>query len=140
MSYLIDPSLKADSLPIVDLDLCALRLMNDQRFPWLLLIPRRVDIEEVLELTGIDQQQLWDEVRQVAGMLQSVYAPTKLNIAALGNQVRQLHVHVIARFSNDAAWPNPVWGLGKAEPYPEPAPVIAKLQAALNPGQVRGQD
>jgi diadenosine tetraphosphate (Ap4A) HIT family hydrolase len=132
MSYLIDPRLEADSLPVLDLSLCALRLMNDQRFPWLLLIPRRADKAEVLDLTDIDQNQLWDEVRQMAALLQSVYAPTKLNIAALGNQVRQLHVHVIARFSHDAAWPNPIWGMGKAEPYPDPAPVIARLQAALN--------
>ena len=131
-AFQLDPRLEADSLPVVDLGLCTLRLMNDQRFPWLLLIPRRADKEEVLDLIDQDQQQLWDEVRRVARVLQSVFAPTKLNIAALGNQVRQLHVHAIARFEGDPAWPNPVWGSGSPEPYGDPARVIARLRLALN--------
>jgi diadenosine tetraphosphate (Ap4A) HIT family hydrolase len=106
--------------------------MNDERFPWLLLIPRRRDKEEVLDLTDADQQQLWDEIRRVARTLESVFAPDKLNIAALGNQVRQLHVHIIARFQDDAAWPQPVWGVGQSEPWPDPAAVIARLRLALN--------
>jgi diadenosine tetraphosphate (Ap4A) HIT family hydrolase len=131
-AYELDARLAADSLPVVDLELCALRLMNDQRFPWLLLIPRRADKEEILDLIDSDQQQLWDEIRRVARMLESVFAPDKLNIAALGNQVRQLHVHVIARFQDDAAWPSPVWGIGAPEVYPDPAAVIARLRLALN--------
>lgn len=129
--FQLDPRLEADSLAVMDLSLCTLRLMNDQRFPWLLLIPRRADKEEVLDLADRDQQHLWDDVRRVARVMQSVLAPNKLNIAALGNQVRQLHVHVIARFSDDAAWPNPVWGVGRPEPYPDPAPVIARLRVAF---------
>ena len=128
----LDPRLEADSLAVMDLNLCTLRLMNDQRFPWLLLIPRRAGKEEVLDLVEQDQQQLWNEVRQVARVLQSVFAPTKLNIAALGNQVRQLHVHVIARFSEDAAWPDPVWGVGRPEPYGNSTRVIKRLQLALD--------
>lgn len=128
----LDKQLEADSLPIVDLELCALRLMNDQRFPWLLLIPRRRDKEEVLDLIDADQQQLWDEIRRVARTLQSVFAPDKLNIAALGNQVRQLHVHVIARSRSDDAWPQPVWGVGQPKPWADPAAVIARLRLALN--------
>jgi diadenosine tetraphosphate (Ap4A) HIT family hydrolase len=131
-AYELDARLAADSLPVVDLELCALRLMNDQRFPWLLLIPRRADKEEILDLIDSDQQQLWDEIRRVARMLESVFAPDKLNIAALGNQVRQLHVHVIARFQDDAAWPSPVWGIGAPEVYPDPEAAIARLRLALN--------
>jgi len=130
--FQLDPRLDADSLPVVDLELCTLRLMNDQRFPWLLLIPRRVDKEEVLDLADQDQLELWEEVRRVARVLRSLYAPTKLNIAALGNQVRQLHVHVIARFEDDAAWPSPVWGIGAPEVYPDPEAAIARLRLALN--------
>jgi len=130
--FQLDPRLEADSLPVADLGLCALRLMNDQRFPWLLLIPRRVDKDEVLDLMEQDQKMLWDEVRRVARVLRSVYAPAKLNIAALGNQVRQLHVHIIVRFEDDAAWPKPVWGIGATEPYPDPAAVIARLRLAMN--------
>jgi len=130
--FRLDLRLEADSLPVADLELCTLRLMNDQRFPWLLLIPRRADKEEVLDLIEQDQLKLWDEVRRVARVLQSVHAPSKLNIAALGNQVRQLHVHVIARFEDDAAWPSPVWGIGAREVYPDPEAAIARLRLALN--------
>lgn len=132
MNFQIDSRLEADSLPVVDLGLSSLRLMNDQRFPWLLLIPRRASKEEVLDLIDQEQLELWDEVRRVARVLRSEFAPSKLNIAALGNQVRQLHVHVIARFEDDPAWPNPVWGVGTAAPYADPAAVIARLRLALN--------
>lgn len=131
-NFQLDLRLEADSLPVMDLSLCMLRLMNDQRFPWLLLIPRRANKEEVLDLVDGDQQQLWDEVRRVAKVMQYVFAPDKLNIAALGNQVRQLHVHAIARFQDDAAWPNPVWGVGRPKPYGNPASVITLLQSALS--------
>lgn len=129
--FQIDPRLEADSLPVADLSLCTVRLMNDQRFPWLLLIPRRSGKEEVLDLAEQDQLELWNEIRRMARVMQSVYAPTKLNIAALGNQVRQLHVHIIARFESDPAWPNPVWGSGAAEPWSDPAKVLARLRQAL---------
>lgn len=91
--------------------------MNDRRFPWLLLVPRRADCVEILDLSPEDQLLLWSEIRDVARVLQSITSADKLNIAALGNQVAQLHVHVIARHRTDDAWPAPVWGVGQAEPY-----------------------
>ncbi|AKS41396.1 HIT domain-containing protein [Wenzhouxiangella marina] len=131
-SFQLDPRLAADSLPIDSLELCQLRLMNDQRFPWLLLVPARPGTVEVLDLDAADQMRLWDEIRVVAGAVRSVFAPDKLNIAALGNVVPQLHVHVIGRFRNDAAWPAPVWGVGTPEPWPDGAKdEIERLRRAL---------
>ena len=131
--FRIDPRLEADSLPLVDLPLCTVRLMNDQRFPWLLLIPRRPGMAEVLDLSEFDQQQLWFEMRRAAAVLDTLFAPDKLNLAALGNQVRQLHVHVLGRFESDAAWPGPVWGAGKAVPYAASAAesMVAQLRSEL---------
>lgn len=129
----IDPRVEADSLPLADLELCTLRLMNDQRFPWLLMVPRRVWIVEVLDLEPPDQQRLWDEIRLVAGVLRAEFVPDKLNIAALGNQVAQLHVHVIGRFRSDPAWPGPVWGVGQAETWEDAQPTIERLRAVLAP-------
>jgi len=131
-NFQVDSRLETDSLPVADLKLCTLRLMNDKRFPWLLLIPRRPDKEEVLDLVEADQHMLWEEVRRAARVLVAVHAPDKMNIAALGNHVRQLHVHIIARFEDDAAWPSPVWGVGAAEPYANPSAVVARLRVALN--------
>ena len=113
----LDRRLAADSLPVMRLTLCELRLMNDRRYPWLLLVPQRGACVEILDLDEADQDLLWAEIRRVAAALRAVVEPDKLNIAALGNVVPQLHVHVIARFRNDAAWPAPVWGLGQAEPW-----------------------
>jgi len=127
----LDTRLEADSLHVANLSLCTVRLMNDQRFPWLLLIPRRPNKEEVLDLAEQDQLELWDEIRRLARVLESLFSPDKLNIAALGNQVRQLHVHLIARFKDDPAWPNPVWGNGAAEPYSDPSVEIGRLRSAL---------
>lgn len=131
-AFALDQRLAADSLPLAELALCRLRLMNDSRFPWLLLVPQRPACVEVLDLATPDQELLWAEIRQVAAALQAVTAADKLNIAALGNQVAQLHVHLIARFRDDAAWPGPVWGVGQAEPYPDNGQaLIERLRAAL---------
>jgi len=128
----LDRRLAADSLAVADLALCTLRLMNDQRFPWLLLVPRRAGMVEILDLDSADQQQLWEEIRTVSEAVRTVFSPDKLNVAALGNVVSQLHVHVIGRFRDDAAWPAPVWGVGKAEPRPDSARSdIQRLRAAL---------
>lgn len=99
------------------LGLCELRLMNDRRFPWFVLIPQRPDMTEIFDLTPLDQAMLTFEINHVAQMLKEQTGCYKINCAALGNMVRQLHVHVIARNENDAAWPNPVWGYGPSEPY-----------------------
>lgn len=84
--------------------------MNNKMFPWLLLIPKRAGASEWIDLSREDQHQLSDEIAIVSHLFQALVTPDKLNIAALGNQVSQLHVHLIARYKGDKAWPNPVWG------------------------------
>lgn len=113
----LDPRLKGDSVPVERLGLCELRLMNDRRWPWLMLIPQRPEIEELHELTPLDQAMLTFESNMVAVALKRVTGCTKINTAALGNIVRQLHVHVVARSEDDPNWPGPVWGFGAREAY-----------------------
>ncbi|MGE3873801.1 MAG: HIT domain-containing protein [Parvibaculaceae bacterium] len=109
--------LAADSLFLVNWPLCQVRLMDDARFPWLILVPRRPGLEEWTELGAKDSAQLAEEIGKAGRALARMFAPTKLNVGALGNIVRQMHVHVIARFETDAAWPGPVWGQGARIPY-----------------------
>jgi diadenosine tetraphosphate (Ap4A) HIT family hydrolase len=116
-AFALDPQLERDTLPVCDLALSTVRLMNDSRYPWMILIPRRVGVSEVIDLTSNDRHLLLDETFRVAEALRSLCTPKKLNIAAIGNIVAQLHVHVVARFAEDAAWPRPVWGIGTAVPY-----------------------
>ena len=113
----LDKRLKGDSIPIVELPLSAVRLMNERSWPWLILVPQRPGIEEVHDLTPLDQAMLTFEVNMSAQTLKRVTGCTKINTGALGNIVRQLHVHVVARNEGDAAWPGPVWGHGLREPY-----------------------
>ena len=112
----IDPRLSTDSTLLATLELSDLRLMNDSRFPWLILVPR-VEATEIIDLSAPDRTRLLDEIVTVSTALRDVTRCYKLNVAALGNLVRQLHVHVIARFTSDAAWPKPVWGIGEAVAY-----------------------
>ncbi|MCC5796214.1 MAG: HIT domain-containing protein [Methylophaga sp.] len=113
----LHPRLVADTFHIADLPLCRLLLMNDRRYPWLILVPRQASLTEVYQLDQGRQHQLWDESVLVGERLMQFTNADKLNIAALGNQVPQLHVHHVARFQNDASWPAPIWGVGTAEPY-----------------------
>ncbi|MFP5077832.1 HIT family protein [Rhizobium sp. YIM 134829] len=115
------------------LDLCDLRLHKDGRWPWLLLVPQRPGIEEVFDLSPAEQALLAQEVNHAAGALKRASGATKINIAAIGNIVRQLHVHVIARHDGDANWPGPVWGFGTAEPWTEAArsAFLARLMGEL---------
>ncbi|MEJ0074975.1 MAG: HIT family protein [Alphaproteobacteria bacterium] len=115
--WTLHPQLAADTANLGDLPLSRVLLMNDANYPWLILVPRKRDITEVIDLDESEQTQLMREVTQAARALREVTACHKLNIAALGNAVPQLHVHVIARFRNDAAWPKPVWGVAPAQPY-----------------------
>ncbi|MGM0982544.1 MAG: HIT domain-containing protein [Pseudomonadota bacterium] len=115
--FVPDTRLVDDSYPVTELPLCQLRLMDDARFPWLVLIPRRLEVSEVFELDASAQQQLWREATAVGRAMLQALDGDKLNIASLGNVVAQLHVHVIVRRREDAAWPAPVWGHGKAEAY-----------------------
>jgi diadenosine tetraphosphate (Ap4A) HIT family hydrolase len=109
--------LEADSVFLVDWRLCQVRLMDDARFPWLILVPRRPELEEWTDLNPDESAELAREIAGAGQALAQRFHPTKLNIGALGNIVRQLHIHVIARFDTDAAWPGPVWGQGTRVPY-----------------------
>jgi diadenosine tetraphosphate (Ap4A) HIT family hydrolase len=115
----INPRLEGDSIPVIDLGLCAVRLMKDSNYPWLLLIPRKADLIEIIDLEPLERIVLMEEISQVCEILKEVTNCEKLNVAALGNQVSQLHVHLIARYQDDAAWPGPVWGAAPPLPYDE---------------------
>ena len=115
--FSLHPQLTKDTHFVTDLPLCRVLLMNESRYPWFILVPRRTGIREIHELTSAERQQLWAESDQVSRALMAVFQPDKLNIAALGNMVPQLHVHHIARFQSDAAWPAPVWGKFVPVPY-----------------------
>jgi diadenosine tetraphosphate (Ap4A) HIT family hydrolase len=112
--FALDPRLAADTRPVASLPLCAVLLMNDARYPWLILVPRRAGLVEIADLRDDEQAMLWQEVNRAAAALRAVAPCDKLNLGALGNIVRQLHVHVVARVEGDAAWPGPVWGNGQA--------------------------
>lgn len=113
----LDVRLDADSEHAMWLGLCELRVMNDKRWPWLVMIPQRPGIEELHDLTPLDQAMLTFETNLVAQALKRVTGCSKINSGALGNVVRQLHIHVIARNEGDPGWPGPVWGYGAREPY-----------------------
>lgn len=108
--FILDTSLEADSHPITRLPLCQVRLMKDANYPWLLAVPERAGLIEIIDLSSEEQTRLMAEIAQLCEALRAVTGCHKLNVAALGNQVPQLHVHIIARFETDAAWPGPVWG------------------------------
>ncbi|AYG57498.1 HIT family protein [Rhizobium jaguaris] len=132
--FALDDRLANDSVSVTIIGLCDVRLMKDRRWPWLLLVPRRPGISEIFELTPLDQVLLNFETIKVGAALKTVTGATKINIGALGNIVRQLHVHVIARFEGDTNWPGPIWGYGKAEPYADEDmnSFIAKLRDTLS--------
>ena len=116
--FKLDERLEADCEFVANLGVCSLLLMNNAR-PWFILVPTVVQATEHTELPTEQQQQVLHEINQVAAMVTSLYTPDKLNIGALGNVVSQLHIHVIGRFTNDPAWPNPVWGQLAANTYSE---------------------
>jgi diadenosine tetraphosphate (Ap4A) HIT family hydrolase len=108
--FVLDTKLHADSIEITTLPLCLVRLMNDRRFPWVILVPARLDVSEIADLAAADRALLIEEIALVSTVMRDLFRPTKLNVGALGNVVPQLHVHVIARFASDDVWPGPVWG------------------------------
>lgn len=118
--FVLDARLAADSAHIADGPLSQLRLMDDARFPWLILVPRIAAASEWIDLPGGQQRLLLAEINQAANLLRGLQPCDKLNIGALGNIVRQLHVHVVARREGDAAWPGPVWGSGPPRRFDPP--------------------
>ncbi len=132
--FILDARLEADSILIADGELSQFRLMNDARFPWLVLIPKVADASEWIDLPEPQQQLLLSEINIAAKVLREHFPCEKINIGALGNIVRQLHVHVILRTAHDEAWPGPIWGQGKPQPYSDAALgiLIGKLQRTLS--------
>ena len=117
MIWRIDERLANDCAIIGDFPLCRVLLMLDARFPWIILVPRRIGLSELHDLSIADRSALMDEVLKTSAALQQLTQADKINIASLGNIVSQLHLHVVARFASDELWPGPVWGLGEKQPY-----------------------
>lgn len=117
MPFTLHPTLARDTVFISRLPLCRVLLMNDRRFPWLILVPEREGVREIHELPPEDRAELVEEIARAGETLARLFRPDKVNVGALGNVVPQLHVHVVARFAADPAWPGPVWGSGPAEAY-----------------------
>ena len=132
----LHPKLAADTSPITSLPLCECLLMNDSRFCWLILVPRLPGLRELHEIPPVHREQVFTEIEAASTALANARAPYKINVAALGNQVEQLHIHVIARHRDDPAWPNPVWGSGTAAPYSagDRQALSDVLRAELAPG------
>jgi diadenosine tetraphosphate (Ap4A) HIT family hydrolase len=128
-AWTLSAQLKTDTIDIGDLPLSRVLIIKDAHYPWLLLVPRRPDIIEIIDLSEVEQAQLMTEVCRVARALKDITKCDKLNIAALGNLVPQLHVHVIARRAGDAAWPRPVWGV--MPPLPHDAEEVQNFINAL---------
>jgi diadenosine tetraphosphate (Ap4A) HIT family hydrolase len=107
----LHPQLDKDTVAIDDMPLSRLLLSKDANYPWLILVPRQADAVEIIDLAPADRERLMTEISQVSEALRDITGCDKLNVAALGNQVPQLHIHIIARRTSDAAWPRPVWGV-----------------------------
>ncbi|MBF0462487.1 MAG: HIT family protein [Magnetococcales bacterium] len=129
----LHPQLARDCLWLGRLAACQVLLMNDSRYPWLILVPNQEGLADFDLLPEALVPMVWDDIRQASQALRTLFQPDKLNVAALGNVVPQLHIHVIARFQQDAAWPRPVWGCHPPLPYAERAlrEQTARLCAAL---------
>ena len=132
-SFALHPQLAKDTALIGRIAGCQLFLMNDARYPWLILVPEHDDMQELHELAEASYVEVTQGIRQISEKLQTLMNATKMNIAALGNQVPQLHIHIIARRHEDHAWPGPVWGVGNAVPYDkaEQRLLMATLQKQL---------
>ncbi len=133
MPFVLDSRLAADTHVVGELPLSRLLLMDDARFPWLILVPRIAGARELIDLDEADRHTLLGELSDVGRVLETLLRPDKLNIAALGNVVPQLHVHLIARYTQDAAWPKPVWGHATPVAYADGAraDMLGRLAEAL---------
>jgi diadenosine tetraphosphate (Ap4A) HIT family hydrolase len=133
VTFTLDPRLAADTLHIGDFSLSRVILMNDARFPWLILVPRRAGLTEIVDIDRAERAVLIEEIALACEALRALSRVDKINVGALGNIVRQLHVHVVARAIGDAAWPGPVWGAGAARRYDDSAAaeLVAQMRRAL---------
>lgn len=125
MSFVLDPRLAADGIDLGRLDLCRVVLVDERRCPWVILVPERDGVREIHELDDADQVALVRASSRLARTMTALFAPDKLNIAALGNVVPQLHVHHVARYRSDPMWPKPVWGMEREAYAPGDADRVA---------------
>lgn len=115
--FSLDQRLEQDTIFIRELELSRLLLMNDNRYPWFILVPRKEGVTELFELSYIEQKLLMSEITEISKIIKSNFKSEKINVAALGNIVSQLHIHIVARFKSDMAWPDPIWGKGEVIKY-----------------------
>ena len=135
--FVLNETLEADTVHLADWPLCRVLLMNDATYPWLILVPMREGLRDFHDLAAADKPLAMAEIDRASLALQAIHGPDKRNVAALGNMVPQLHVHVIARFTTDPAWPGPVWGKVPARPYDGAAleETLARLRQAFAAAQ-----
>ena len=131
--FILDARLKNDGDTIAELSLCKLIFVNNSHFPWAILVPKKNGLKEIIDLSNEEQILLTKEIAYISEIMKELFKPDKLNIAALGNIVEQLHIHIVARFKKDIAWPNPVFGKDKT-PYinNEYQAIINKINEKLN--------
>jgi diadenosine tetraphosphate (Ap4A) HIT family hydrolase len=131
--FRIDPRLSADTAVVVDWPLCRVLLMNDSRYPWLILVPRRPNMIEIFDLEQTDRSELIDEVAKASARLKTWAHADQINVGALGNVVPQLHVHIVARKKDDPAGARPIWGTGEPVRYTDQdlARVVSELTIAF---------
>lgn len=134
--FLLDSRLEADTYFIGELILNRVLLMDDSRFPWAILVPKRANIREIIDLELRDRAMLYRETESVMEAMKRLFSPTKLNVAALGNMVPQLHMHVIARFDDDQAWPKPIWSVGQRVRYEPDAAEARAKQISIELGRL----
>lgn len=137
--FSLHPELVKNCVVVGDLPLCRVLLDGDSNYPWLILVPRRADVREAFQLEPEDQQQLLVESNLVAAKMNAYFNADKMNVAALGNQVPQLHIHHVVRYKNDPAWPGPIWGAVAKKPYTEEqtATRLAELRKLLAEGDLQ---
>ena len=132
MAFSLDPRLAADTLFAAQFPLCEVRVMNDARYPWLVAVPRVAGAVELFGLPPQDAEQVWLEIQALGTLVGGLPGVGKVNIGALGNIVRQLHIHIVGRHEGDPAWPGPVWGHSRAKPYgPDEAAILIDQIADL---------
>ncbi|MDO9424484.1 MAG: HIT domain-containing protein [Methylobacter sp.] len=119
MSFQLHPRLEQDCIAIGRFELCRLLMMNDSQYPWFILVPERADLQEIYQLNKAERELLTEESSYLAENLANLYQADKMNIAAIGNLVPQLHIHHIVRYQTDKAWPAPIWGKFATVPYTE---------------------
>ncbi len=131
-SFTLHPQLAADTVELARWPLSLVLLMDDARFPWIILVPRRAGLRDLHDVAPAEQGAMMAEIARAGALMKSVFRADKINTAALGNQVPQLHIHIIARFTSDPAWPKPIWSVGQRQPMTD----AERMQhiAALKPG------